>query len=152
MPHLPNMTAVGATTLFTGAKFGTKKSIIILFTSMLIVDCVKGLHSVMWATYGSLVLAVIIGGWVGRKQSIVRIVGGTLISSIVFFLITNFAVWLAPNFMYQKTIAGLVECYVMAIPFFRSSLIGDLTYISIFFGGYELVSYLKKKYAFRQIH
>lgn len=146
LPHLPNMTAVGATSLFMGAKYGVKKSIIVLFTTMLIADSVKGLHSVMWATYGSLFLTILIGKFIASKQNTRWIIGGAFLSSVLFFIITNFAVWLAPNFMYEKTISGLLACYTMAIPFFRNSIVGDMVYTALFFGGFELVRLIKYKH------
>lgn len=146
LPHLPNMTAVGATSLFMGAKYGVKKSMIVLFTTMLIADSVKGLHSVMWATYGSLFLTILIGKFIASKQNTRWIVGGALLSSVLFFVVTNFAVWLAPNFMYEKTISGLLACYTMAIPFFRNSIVGDMVYTALFFGGFELVRLIKYKH------
>jgi len=146
LPHLPNMTAVGATSLFMGAKYGVKKSMIVLFTTMLIADSVKGLHSVMWATYGSLFLTILIGKFIASKQNTRWIIGGAFLSSVLFFIITNFAVWLAPNFMYEKTISGLLACYTMAIPFFRNSIVGDMVYTALFFGGFELVRLIKYKH------
>jgi len=144
-PHPANMTAVGASALFVSAKYGTKKGLIVMLLTMLIADSIKGLHSVMWATYGSLFLAVLIGAFIRSRKNPSWIIGGTLLSSVVFFVITNFAVWLAPNFMYERTLAGLINCYTMAIPFFRNSLIGDMIYSSIFFGGFELVRIIKEK-------
>lgn len=146
LPHLPNMTAVGATSLFMGAKYGVKKSMIVLFTTMLIADSVKGLHSVMWATYGSLFLTILIGKFIASKQNTRWIIGGAFLSSVLFFIITNFAVWLAPNFMYEKSISGLLACYTMAIPFFRNSIVGDMVYTALFFGGFELVRLIKYKH------
>ncbi len=151
VPHIPNMTAVGGASLFMGAKFGVKKSMIVLFLTMLATDSVKGLHSVMWATYGSLVLAILIGKYMASKKNAGWIIGGTLLSSILFFIITNFAVWLAPNFMYAKTLSGLVDCYMMAVPFFKNSLAGDLMYSSIFFGGYAFVASIKQKMMMCQV-
>jgi hypothetical protein len=150
LPHIPNMTAVGATSLFMGAKYGVKKSMIVLLVTMLMVDSVKGLHSVMWATYGSLFVAILIGKYVASRKGMSWIIGGALTSSILFFVITNFAVWLAPNFMYPKTLSGLMECYAMAIPFFRNTIMGDVVYTSVFFGGFELVRSIREKYLLRR--
>jgi len=156
VPHLPNMTPVGATALFSSAKFGIKKGLVILLLTMLITDLLLGLHSVMWATYGSFLLTLVIGRWVQKKYSLSRFLTGTLVSSILFFIITNFAVWLIPNGMYAKTLAGLIHCYVMAIPFFRNSLIGDFFYGFIFYYGYEVVKYWNiqnhKTLVFNKIH
>jgi len=158
VPHLPNMTPVGATALFSSAKFGIKKGMVILLATMLITDSLLGLHPVMWATYGSFMITLVIGWWVQKKYSLSRFITGTLVSSIVFFIMTNFAVWLVPlpSGMYQKSIAGLIHCYIMAIPFFRNSLIGDFFYGSIFYYGYELVKYWNaqhhKALVFNKIH
>lgn len=145
VPHLPNMTPVGATALFSSARFGIKKGMIILLLTMLITDALIGLHPFMWATYGSFMITIVIGWWVQKKYSLSRFLTGTLVSSVVFFIITNFAVWLVPlpSGMYEKSIAGLIHCYIMALPFFRNSLIGDFFYGLIFYYGYELVYYWK---------
>jgi len=137
-PHPANFTAVGALALFISARFGIKKSLVAVFITMLIADAVKGFHSVMWATYGSLFLGMIIGRFLKEKKGS-WILGGNLLSSILFFIITNFAVWLTPNFMYAKTFSGLMECYALAIPFFRNSLMADLLYSFIFFGSYDFL-------------
>ncbi|MFZ2025482.1 MAG: DUF6580 family putative transport protein [Microgenomates group bacterium] len=150
-PHAPNLTAVGAVSLFMGAKYGVKKSLIVLLSTMLIADSIKGLHSVMWATYGALIVGIFIGKYIASKNSAGWIIGSTVVSSIVFFVVTNFAVWLAPNYMYAKTFSGLMECYAMAIPFFRNTLVGDLMYSGVFFGGFALVESFRKKYATRQV-
>lgn len=146
IPHLPNMTPVGATTLFSSAKFGIKKGMIILLLTMLITDVLIGLHPVMWATYGSLLMTLLIGRWVQKKYSLSRLLTGTLISSILFFMVTNFAVWLVPNGMYTKDLAGFIHCYVMALPFFRNSLLGDFFYGFFFYYGYEVVKYWNRQH------
>lgn len=151
VPHVPNMTAVGAIALFTSAKFGIKKSFVVLFATMLIADSIKGLHSVMWATYGALIIGMFIGKYIATKKQVGWIIGGTIVSSLVFFIVTNFAVWLAPNFMYAKTFQGLMQCYMMGIPFFKNTLVGDLMYSGIFFGGFEFFKSIRKKYAMRQV-
>jgi uncharacterized membrane protein len=140
------MTPVGATALFASAKFGIKKGMIILLLTMLISDILIGLHPVMWATYGSFMITLGIGLWVQKKYSLSRFMTGTLVSSIIFFVITNFAVWLVPNSMYVKTPMGLIHCYVMALPFFRNSIVGDFFYGLVFYYGYELVRYWSHRY------
>ena len=139
LPHLPNVTAVGSLTLFTASRYGLKKSLIVTLTVMLITDLIIGLHPVMWSTYGSLIVAAVMGKYLLRKRNVTGIAGVTVLSAAIFFVMTNFAVWLAPGSMYPKTATGLMECYIMAIPFFRNSLLGDMVYSVIFFGGYEAV-------------
>ncbi len=146
-PHPANVTAVGGLAVFSGARVGVKKALVVTFGTMLLSDVILGFHSVMWATYGSLLLAVLLGKLVQNKRSIGWIVGATLTSSILFYLITNFAVWLVPGSMYPKTLEGLITSYVMALPFFRNSLIGDMGYSFIFFGAFELVMRYKNIFA-----
>ena len=65
-------------------------------------------------------------------------VGGTgLLFAILFFLGTNLAVWGASSY-YTRDWIGLVECYTAALPFFRQTLIGDLAFVSVFFGSYAM--------------
>ncbi|MCX6792096.1 MAG: hypothetical protein NT149_03610 [Candidatus Gottesmanbacteria bacterium] len=139
MPHPANVTAVGALAVFSGSRYGTTKALVITVGSMLISDMVLGFHTVMWATYGCFALSVLLANLYLRKQSVPRIVGVTLASSILFYLVTNFAVWVVPGSMYPRTLTGLLESYIMALPFFRNSLLGDFSYSAIFFGGYALV-------------
>jgi hypothetical protein len=144
VPHPANMTAVGGVALFSGAKFGSWKALVVVFFTMLISDAIVGFHAVMWATYGSLALAILVGKWIGSSARVSKLVGGILISSLIFFVITNFAVW-AKTPLYPKTLNGLIDCYTMAIPFFRNSIVGDMVYAPLFFGVYELVTTLYRK-------
>ena len=138
-PHPANVTAVGALAVFSGSRYGITKALAITVGTMLLSDMVLGFHAVMWATYGSFALSVILAGLFLRKQSITRIAGVIMASSILFYVVTNFAVWVVPGSMYPKTFAGLIESYIMALPFLRNSLVGDISYSAIFFGSYALV-------------
>lgn len=142
-PHPANVTAVGALAVFSGTRYGTTKALAITVGTMLISDAFLGFHTVMWATYGSFALSVLLARRFLQKKTIIRIAGITLTSSILFYLVTNFAVWVVPGSMYPKTLAGLAQSYIMALPFFRNSLIGDFSYSAIFFGSYALMKILR---------
>ena len=58
--------------------------------------------------------------------------------AVVFFLVSNFGVWLTPIFGYERSMSGLVRCYVLALPFFRAMLLGDLIYVPLLFGAFAL--------------
>jgi hypothetical protein len=153
LPHPANMTAVGGIALFSGAKFETKKAIFLTLSTMFFSDLVIGFHSLMWATYGGMFLAVIVGTWIGKSPRVSRLLGGVFLSSVIFFIITNFAVWVATP-LYPKTVSGLIDCYVMALPFFRNSIAGDLVYTVVFYYGFtsavsfiKHIVYYKKTYA-----
>jgi hypothetical protein len=152
MPHPANITAVGGLAVFSGSRYGTFKGILILFITMLVSDFVLGFHAVMWATYGSLALGVFLSGKFIKKPSYTRLGAVTLTSSVLFYLITNFAVWVVPESMYPKTFAGLMESYIMALPFFRNSVIGDFFYTGVFFGGLALIAMVSKKINTYQYH
>lgn len=144
-PHPANVTAVGALAVFSGSRFSTTKALIITVGTMLISDAVLGFHALMWATYGSFAFSIFLASRFLRKQSFIRIAGVTLTSSIIFYLVTNFAVWVVPGSMYPKTFVGLAASYIMALPFFRNSLVGDFFYSAIFFGGYELITLFHRR-------
>ncbi|MBI3540573.1 MAG: hypothetical protein HY073_00220, partial [Deltaproteobacteria bacterium] len=76
--------------------------------------------------------------WVRKNRSVARIAITSLSSSLLFFVVTNFAVW-AFQEMYPKTLAGLATCYVAAIPFFQQTILGDALFAAVLFGGYALV-------------
>jgi len=135
MPHPANFTPVGALALFSGARMSVRKAFILPIAAMIISDMVIGFDN--WAmriaVYGSFGLICLVGKIAGRKNSIGRIVLGALAASVLFYLITNGAVWLTGT-LYPKTVAGLGQCLVMGLPFFRNTLLGDLTYTGLFFG------------------
>ena len=142
LPHAPNMTAVGGVALFSGAKFNTKKAVTITLLTMLISDFIIGFHSLMFATYGGMILAVFVGKWISQRAGARRIIAGTFLSSAIFFVITNFAVWAATP-LYAKTMNGFITCYIMALPFFRNSITGDLLYSISFFTIDAIFNYYK---------
>jgi len=144
VPHPANFIPLGALALFSGTYIRSKWGIVVPVLVMVGTDFVLGLHSLVLFTWGSFLLIAMIGWWVRKKKNIWRIVGGTLAGSILFFIVTNFAVW-AFTPLYSKTVIGLVQCFYMAIPFFRNTMAGDLFYVGIFFGLYELVALALKK-------
>lgn len=146
LPHLPNMTPIGAIALFGGRYLPKRLAIVLPLVAMVISDLYLGFHKTMPYVYGSFILTSLIGMWLRHHTSSYHVVLATLISSTLFFLITNFGVW-AHTPLYSKTITGLMESYVMGLPFFRNTLIGDLFYSTVFFGGYELVVLFKRNYA-----
>jgi len=85
---------------------------------------------VIWAWYAA-VLAL--GTQVRDNRKPLWILGAALGSSVAFYLLSNFAVWASYN-MYPKTLAGLMTCYTLALPFFQPSLLGDLLFTAGMFG------------------
>ena len=143
IPHYPNFTAIGAMALFGGAYFTNKKlAFVVPFAAMFLTDLLLGFHSTIWAVYLSFAIMVLIGFGIRNKIKTLNVLSAGVVASVLFFIITNFAVWTA-GYGYPLTLGGLVTCYTAAIPFFSYSLIGNLFFAAILFGSFEVV---KSKY------
>ncbi|RIV25360.1 hypothetical protein DYU11_08640 [Fibrisoma montanum] len=145
LPHWPNMTPVAALALFGAATFERKwLGLIAPLTAMVISDALIGFHSSMGAVYVSFALTWLLGLWLLRKPTAGRIATASVTSSVLFFLITNFAVWYGSSF-YPQTTAGLMSCYVAGLAFYDGTsfalngLMGDLLFNGLLFGSYYLL-------------
>lgn len=141
MPHPPNLVPISAIAMFAGFIFGRGAlAVAIPLSAMLLGDAIIGAYDyrVMAVVYAALTLPVAMSWFISRVAP-VRIVVATVASSFVFFAATNMAVWYFGT-LYDHTTAGLVDCYVSALPFFRNTLVGDLAWAAVLFGGYALAS------------
>ena len=138
IPHAPNFAPIGGLALFSGANFKNKTALLIPLSAMFISDIFLGFHKTVPFVYLSFIIIALIGGLIktNKWQSLLK---ASLISSVLFFLITNFGVW-ATGSMYQKNLSGLIQSYVMGLPFFRNTIISDLFYSFSFFYGYRFLS------------
>ena len=135
VPHPVNFAPIGAIALFAGAQFTDKRAAFIVpIFALLIGDLITGLHSLIPFVYGCFALNVLLGFWIKRDRSTNRTIVATLSGAIIFFLITNFGSWLAFD-TFPKTASGLLACYASAIPYLINSLLGDLFYVAVLFGG-----------------
>jgi len=143
IPHPANFAPIAAMAIFGGVYLSKKQAFTLPILAMILSDFFLGFDSVPMrlSVYGSFLLAVLIGFWIKNHKNTKHIVFASLFSSIVFFVITNFSVW-AFTSMYPKNASGLFEAYYLAIPFFRNTILGDLFYSGVFFGGYEFVKKL----------
>lgn len=143
IPHPWNFTAIGAMALFGGTYVSSKRmSLLVPMIALFLSDLVLGLHSGMFWVYGAFALIVMLGWTLKNKEAnVFRISGITLLSSVLFFAITNFGVWMMGGF-YPKTAEGLVACYVAAIPFFTNQVMGDVFFVALMFGAYETLKKL----------
>ena len=103
---------------------------------MLIADTFLGFHGTMIWVYGRLIIISMMGILLKNRTTLKNCVVATLGGSLIFFLVTNFGVWIISGF-YEKSIVGLITCYAMALPFFYNTLAGSVVYSAIMFGGYE---------------
>lgn len=140
IPHPWNFTAIGAMALFGGASFRSKTlSLVLPVAALFLSDLVLGLHSTMVFVYAAFVLIGILGWSLQEKKTALRVGTYALASSAIFFLVSNFGVWMTQA-LYPHNGAGLVECYVAALPFLQNQVLGDLFYSAILFGGFAFAS------------
>lgn len=142
-PHIPNFTPIAAMALFGGVYFNDKPSAFLVpLIAMFFSDCIIelstgwGFHNTMGYVYVSIILISIIGMYAKRNITVPAILISSIISSILFFIVTNFGYWAANGF--QQGAAGLATAYAMGLPFFAPTLIGDLFFNGILFGSFYL--------------
>ncbi len=138
LPHTWNITPLVAILLFISTYAGFRYSVTALFATLVVSDLFIGFYStpIMFSVYGSFMVASVLGMYIRKQKSPIRIVGGAALSSLIFFLITNWAVWQFGT-MYDPSWNGLITSYMMGLPFFKNSFIGDVGYTVLFFGIYE---------------
>ena len=143
LPHPWNATPMAALFLFSGAVFKRKsESLLLPLAALLISDYAVDLllyhGAYRWFspfTWGGFLLIGLLGWTLRGKFNWLKIGGASLAGSTIFFLLTNFGVWTAWA-MYPRNMAGLAQCYIAGIPFYRNELIGDLVWNAIMFGSY----------------
>ena len=143
IPHPSNFTPIIAMGLFGGAYLKDHRLVFFIpLIAMIIADAFLGFHGTMIWVYGSLIIISMMGILLKNRTTPKNCAVATLGGSLIFFLVTNFGVWFISG-LYEKSIAGLITCYAMALPFFHNTLAGSVVYSAIMFGGYAgLKNYL----------
>lgn len=138
VPHPPNFEPIGALALFAGAHFEKKSwAFVVPLAALLLSDLVIGFHTQMPLVYGAFALIVCMGFTLREQRTFVPVLTSAVAASVLFFVVSNFGVW-ALDSLYPKTLAGLVTCYIAAIPFFSNTLAGSVFYAAVLFGGFAL--------------
>ena len=139
IPHPDNVTPVAAIALFAGAQFDRKAlAFAVPLMAMFLSDIVIGFYPQVWLTYVAFALTVGMGFALRGRNRLVPVAVATLASAVLFFVVTNFAPLAVPAGIYPNSWEGIMQSYVAAIPFFRNSLIGDVFYSALLFGGFAL--------------
>ncbi|MDD5116388.1 MAG: hypothetical protein PHW98_04925 [Candidatus Omnitrophica bacterium] len=138
VPHTANFTPVAAIALFAGAYLNKKQALIVPLLLMVISDMFLGMHNVVFFTWGSFILVTLIGHWARNHRTFKGIVGSSLVSSFLFYIITNFGVWVMG--WYPQDLKGLADCYILGLPFLRVFTVATLVYTAVFFGAYEIIA------------
>jgi hypothetical protein len=139
VPHPPNFAPIAAMALFSGAQLGLRPMAFAApLGAMLLSDAVLGFYPEVIFVYLSLAITVVIGLALAMRKTVLGVGIAAVSSSLLFFLVTNFGVWLVMDY-YPKTLSGLAACYFAAVPFFKNTLAGDLFYSGLLFGGFALL-------------
>lgn len=158
VPHLHNFAPVAAVALFAAAYLPSRRwSVLLPLIAMFLSDVVlyatkDGAYrdqavSNMLFVYPAYIVVAVIGQWLRSRVTTGRVVGAALAGSIAFFLITNFGAWLTLSqplsatepAVYERTLGGLLNCYVAGVPFFRGTFFGDIVYTAVLFGSFALL-------------
>lgn len=124
VPHPPNFTTLIALSFYVPILIG-RKGIFIVFVSFVITDFLIEYHFITHWTWGSILLIGLASKFFSRAIQVRYL--GLVLSTLVFFLLSNFGVWSLGSYGY--TFAGLINCFILAIPFYGNTLIS-----SLFFG------------------
>lgn len=137
LPHPANFAPIAAIAIFGGAILPRSYAILVPLAAIIVSDLAIGLHDLIPVTWGAYALiAAASSGWL-KQRSFVRVASLTLGGSLFFFFVTNLAVWQWSG-MYDRTLAGLLSCFELAVPFFRNTLLSDAVYTAGLFGLYKL--------------
>ena len=162
LPHPPNFSPIEAIALFGGAYFASRALAVVvpllaIFVSDMVLGPLQGgqflayfdrkeyldyfLSPQSFAIYACIALSVVLGFGLRSKVNGARVLGYSLAGSVLFFVVTNFAVWLTatPLGGNPACTSGLLPCYVAAIPFFQWTVLGTLFYSAVLFGGFALL-------------
>ena len=153
IPHMPNFTPIGAIALFGGAYLKNRYHAFLIpmislwLSDLILNNFIFSFYSeftwfypgFLWQ-YASFILIILIGYLFLKKLNFKNIFITTIFSSLLFFIITNFGVWISGS-MYTLDFQGLISCYIMALPFFKGTLLGFMCYSTLLFGVLEFSKY-----------
>ena len=134
IPHPPNFTPIIAVAIMSGYFFrNIYLSFAILLISMLLADVFIGFYNNMLFVYLSLFLIAFVFFKISKKINFKNLFVYGFIGSLIFFIISNFGVWALGSpgvydVAYEKNLNGLVECYILAIPFFGNTFLSTLIF------------------------
>ncbi len=143
IPHPPNFTPILAAIIFLPFfKKDITFSITVPLCAMLISDFLIGMHTLMLWTYFPIIVLSLISYYF-HHASLKRVGVMAISSPMIFFVISNFGVWLNSS-MYANNLEGLILCYANAIPFYSSSALACILFSAAF---YSITILIKKNNA-----
>lgn len=157
LPHFPNFAPMGALALFAVAFYKRKYLALVipglawwlsdLYLNNMIYNSADGFTlftADQFFSLFALTLIVILGKRLFKKVNAPNVMIGSLSASLIFFVVSNLGVWMQ-GILYPKTVQGLVECYSMALPFYRGTLVSDLIFTGVFFGAMHVMTSFENK-------
>ncbi len=145
LPHPPNVACIAAAGLFAGCYLRGYRALGVPMAAMLLSDVIghvfrlpgMGFYQplMMVAVYGAMASSVWVGTWLRGRLSLPRLVTASLATSTLFFLASNLGFWMCGFNTYD--LAGFVNCYAAAIPFFQFTAVGDLMFAGVLFGAMQ---------------
>tara|TARA_Y100000816_G_C26062778_1_gene558231 strand:+ start:917 stop:1408 length:492 start_codon:yes stop_codon:yes gene_type:complete len=126
VPHPPNFTSLIALSFYMPAIFG-RKFIPVLMICFMFTDLIIGIHNTVLFTWGSVLIIGLMS--IHFKNGISKRILGSLAGAIIFYLISNFGVWILGA--YEYSLKGIIECYTLALPFFTHTVISTLVFASV---------------------
>ena len=136
LPHVPNMAPIATIAIFAGTYLPKRVVPWVPLAIMIASDLIIGLHDVVFYTWGAFILIGFLGMRLKENKTVLNIFGTTVLSALLFFVISNFGVALA---WYPHTAQGFINCYVQALPFLRNTMISNIVFAFLLFGSYELI-------------
>lgn len=144
LPHSANFAPITAIAIFSGAILPRRLAVLTPLTAVVISDLLIGFYNTILVNWACYALIALTAGYVLKKRGFWRGTGLTLASSLFFFLVSNFAVWVWSG-MYPRSWSGLNECFTMALPFFRNTALSDLVFTGALFSAYYAVTVMNRK-------
>ncbi len=151
IPGAANFSPVYAGLLFGGVYLKKRDSIwfpiLLLAGSDLLVNALLYQMSFQWMqmlNWVAFAAIITVGWWLQKRVTVRNVLIASVAGPSVFFLISNFAVWLVGG-LYPPTFGGLAACFAAALPFYGNSLISGVLFSGILFGAYEF--YLRKAHS-----
>lgn len=139
-PHAPNMTPITAITFVGSLYLERRWAILLPILALFLSDLLIGFYDwkIMLSVYGSFALIGLLSLVAAKYRSLLPVGLSVIGASLLFFFITNGAVW-AFSPWYEKTISGLLYSYELGLPFLRNMLIGDVLYTTALVAVFESV-------------
>lgn len=139
LPHLANITSVGALFVFAGVFVKPRSlSFVLPMVTLMISDLVLGLHGTLFYVYGGFLfmgfLSFAMSSHISQSSSFKRhitLAFTSVTGTLGFFMISNFGVWHMES-LYSKDLNGLINCYIMGLPFLYRQLFADLFFVQTF--------------------